>query len=91
MIDIDLLDEVTAVITDNYRRGLGTAVPAATIQHAIMLTGAAKYYWLAPRMLAMAGQHHRRASYDNRDLAAMFAGRAPVLEQVARWARLALS
>ncbi len=91
LIDIDLLDEITAVITEHYRRGLGGALDAATIQYAIMLTGAAKYYWLAPRMLAMASQQHRRASYDNRDLATMFAGRAPVLEQVARWARLALS
>jgi hypothetical protein len=90
-IDTNMLDEVTTVITEHYRRGLGGALDAATIQYAIMLTGAAKYYWLAPRMLAMASQHHRRASYDNRDTAAMFAGRAPVLEQVARWARLALS
>jgi hypothetical protein len=91
LIDIDLLDEVTAVTADSYRRGLDGTVSAATIQHAIMLTGAAKYYWLAPRMLAMARQQHHRAQYDNRNLAAMFAGRVPVLEQVTRWARLALS
>ena len=91
LIDIDLLDDVTAVIAEGYRRGLGSALSATTIQHAIMLTGAAKYYWLAPRMLAMARQQHSRAQYDNRNLAAMFAGRAPVLQQVTRWARLALS
>jgi hypothetical protein len=55
-----------------------------------MLTGAAKYYWLAPRMIAMARQGSR-VSYDKRDIAAIFAGRAPVLEQVTRWARGALS
>lgn len=91
LIDIDLLDEVTAVIVDGYRRGLGNAVDAATIEYAIMLTGAAKYYWLAPRMLAAAGRQHSRGSYDNRDMAATFAGRAPVLEQVTRWARTALA
>lgn len=67
------------------------AVDAATVRHAIMLTGAAKYYWLAPRMLATARRPRGRASYDNRGLAGMFAGRAPVLEQVTRWARLVLS
>jgi Phosphotransferase enzyme family len=91
LIDIDLLDDVTAAVADSYRRGLDGAVEAATVRHAIMLTGAAKYYWLAPRMLAMARQQHSRASYDSRDLAAMFAGRAPVLEQLTRWAHSALS
>ena len=91
LIDIDLIDEVTAAVADGYRRGLGGAVNDATIRRAIMLTGAAKYYWLAPRMLAIARQQRNRASYDNRDLAAMFAGRAPVLEQVTRWARSVLS
>jgi hypothetical protein len=90
LIDIELLDDVTAVVADSYCRGLGGTVDTATIRYAIMLTGAAKYYWLAPRMLATARQPHGRASYDNRDLAAMFAGRAPVLEQVARWARATL-
>jgi len=42
-------------------------------------------------MLAAAGRQHSRGSYDNRDMAATFAGRAPVLEQVTRWARTALA
>ena len=91
LIDIDLLDDVTAAVADGYCRGIGGAVDAAAVRHAIMLTGAAKYYWLAPRMLTAARQRHSRAAYDQRDLAAMFAGRAPVLEQVTRWAGLALS
>jgi len=36
-----------------------------------MLTGAAKYYWLAPRMIAMARQQSNGSSYDGRDLPAM--------------------
>jgi hypothetical protein len=91
LIDIELLDDVTAVVADSYSRGLGGTVDAATIRYAIMLTGAAKYYWLAPRMLAMARQPPGRTSYDSRDLTAMFAGRAPIFEQVTRWARTTLS
>lgn len=91
LIDIDRLDEITATVVDSYRRGLDGAVSDATLRHAIMLTGAAKYYWLAPRMIAMAREKGNRVSYDKRDIAAIFAGRAPVLEQVTRWARAVLS
>jgi hypothetical protein len=90
LIDISLLDDVVAAVADGYRRGLGAAVDAATITRAIKLTGAAKYFWLAPRMLATAAQGHRRGAYDSRDTAATFAGRAPVLSLVTRWAREAL-
>ncbi len=90
LIGIDLLDEVTATVIDSYRRGLAGTVGDATMRHAIMLTGAAKYYWLAPRMIAMARQGSW-VSYDKRDTAEIFAGRAPVLEQVTRWAHAALS
>ncbi len=89
LVDISLLDDVTAAVGDSYRRGLDGAVDEATIRHAIRLTGAAKYYWLAPRMIAMASRNSR-VSYDVRDHAAMFAGRAPVLEQVTRWAQSVL-
>jgi hypothetical protein len=75
----------------SYRRGPGGAVSEAMIRYAIVLTGAAKCCWTAPRMIAMAHRQGSRASYDSRDLAAMFAGRAPVLEQLTRWARSVLS
>ncbi|MFI7545483.1 phosphotransferase [Actinoplanes sp. NPDC049599] len=91
LIDIGLLDEVTAAVADGYRRGLAGAVDEATLHRAIRLTGAAKYYWLAPRMLAAAARAPRRGVYDSRDTAEVFAGRAPVLSLVTRWARAALS
>ena len=89
LIDITLLDDVAAEVADGYRRGLGAAagLDAATISRAIKLTGAAKYYWLAPKMLIAAAQGPRRGAYDSRDTAGMFAGRAPVLALVTRWAR----
>ncbi|MGW4948572.1 phosphotransferase [Actinoplanes sp. NPDC004185] len=90
LIDIGLLDDVTAAVADGYRRGLGGRVDDATINRAIKLTGAAKYYWLAPRMLLAAAQGSGRGAYDSRDTAEAFAGRAPVLSQVIRWAREAL-
>ncbi|MFC7550742.1 phosphotransferase [Plantactinospora sp. GCM10030261] len=99
LIDIDLLDDVTAAVADGYRRGLtdghrpgaGAAPDRTTIRYAIALTGAAKYYWLAPRMLASLRDGSSRNNYDTRDRVAMFAGRAPVLDQITRWAEAALS
>ena len=89
--DLSLLEEVVAAVSDGYRRGLGPAVAEATITRAIQVTGAAKYYWLAPRMLIAAASAPRKAAYDTRDLAETFTGRAPVLSLITAWARAALS
>ncbi len=91
LIDIALLDDVVAAVADGYRRGLGAAVDEPTITRAIKLTGAAKYYWLAPRMLIAAAAGPSRGSYDARDTAGVFAGRAPVLSLLTAWAREALT
>jgi len=91
LMDLGLIDEVVAAIADGYRRGLGRAVDEATITHAIRLTGAAKYFWLAPRMVLAAGRDLTGTGYDTRGIAAMIEGRAPVLEVVSRWARAALA
>jgi hypothetical protein len=89
LIDIALLGDVVAVVGENYRRGLGLDEDA--VRRAMMLTGAAKYYWLAPHMLAAAADHVPGKGYDTRDVAAMFAGRAPVFEVVAGWARAVMA
>ncbi|WP_305783349.1 phosphotransferase [Symbioplanes lichenis] len=91
LVDIGLLDDVLDTVVREYRRGLGGTVDAGTVVRAVKLTGAAKYTWLAPRMLRAASLAPRRGAYDSRDLAATFAGRAPVLAVVARWAREALA
>jgi hypothetical protein len=91
LADIALLDDVIGAVGDAYRRGVGGAVDEATVRRAIVVTGAAKYFWIAPRLLAAARDRPaRRAAYDSRDLAAVFAGRAPILAVVAGWARAAL-
>jgi hypothetical protein len=87
LIDIGHLGEVVATLGEAYRRGLGGTVDAPTVRRAIMVTGAAKYFWLAPRMVVAAGQRSPGANYDTRDVAGMIAGRAPVLEVIAGWAR----
>jgi hypothetical protein len=91
LIDISLLDDVIAAVRAGYRRGLGDAVPEKVVDLAIKTTGAAKYHWLAPRMLVAMTAGPRKGAYDTRDAAAMFAGRAPVLQVITRWAREALS
>ena len=64
----------------------------AVVRRAIMVTGATKYFWRAPRMLlaAQARPGGRSQNYDSRDWAAMFAGRAPILRVVTGWGRAAL-
>lgn len=91
MTAISQIDEVVAAVADGYRRGLGAAVPEATIAHAIRATGAAKYFWLAPRMVMAAGNTTTGKGYDTRGPAAMIEGRTPVLEVLARWARQAMA
>jgi hypothetical protein len=87
--DISLLGDVTDAVVDGYARGLG--VPRADARQAIMITGAAKYFWLAPRMLiALRDNPGGRGAYDRRDIGAIFAGRAPVLAQVAAWSKSVL-
>ncbi|GAB2572364.1 hypothetical protein GCM10027087_09300 [Paractinoplanes abujensis] len=87
LIPIGLLDDVLAEVAEQYRRGLDGAVDDDTVRRAVMTCGAAKYFWLAPRMVTAAAQgSSRRAGYDQRGLEDMLAGRAPVLRVVARWA-----
>lgn len=89
LADVTLLDDVIGAVGDAYRRGLG--LDHAVVNEALMVTGAAKYFWIAPRLLTAAqAQQQRQTSYDTRDLDARFAGRAPILAVVARWARAAL-
>ena len=91
LIDIGLLEEVLAVVAEQYRRGLDGAVDDETVRRAIMVCGAAKYFWLGPRMvMAAARGGGRKAAYDTRGLEEMLAGRAPVLAVVARWAHAVL-
>jgi hypothetical protein len=93
LVAVDLLDEVVTAVFDGYQRGLATAVDPSTVHQAIMLTAAAKYFWLAPRMLTqLADQGSNRAHhYDSRDDLAMFEGRRTILELLAKWFRLAFT
>ncbi|MFI5938424.1 aminoglycoside phosphotransferase [Actinoplanes sp. NPDC051494] len=86
LIDIALLDDVVDAVIDGYRRGLGHP----DTDRAIKITGAAKYYWLAPRMIMAASRPPRDGAYDTRDTEATFLGRAPVLDIVTRWAKEAV-
>ncbi|MBM0238222.1 phosphotransferase, partial [Micromonospora sp. ATA32] len=89
LVDVGLLADVAAAVLDGYVEGLRGAVDPAVVVHAVRLTGAAKYFWLAPVMLNRAGGATGQ-TYDRRDEAAMFAGRRPVLELLAGWAAGAL-
>ncbi|NMO52753.1 phosphotransferase [Actinoplanes sp. TBRC 11911] len=91
LIDIGLLDALVGAVAESYARGLDGAVDPRLVRRAIVTTGAAKYFWLAPRMVMAAGAGWSRTPvYDERGIEGMLAGRRPVLEVVARWAREAL-
>lgn len=85
LVDVSLLDEVVDAVTAGYTRGLAGTVDAGTVGRAIRLTGAAKYFWLGPRMVDQLGVPASGASYDTRGVADMFAGRRRPLELVAAW------
>ncbi|WP_232344514.1 phosphotransferase [Actinoplanes awajinensis] len=89
LIDLSLMDGVLEAVIDGYVRGMSDVDPAV-VQRAIMVTGAAKYFWLAPRMIDSLTQDAHAAAYDARGWPERFAGRAPVLEVVGRWAGEAL-
>ncbi|WP_239138631.1 phosphotransferase [Actinoplanes regularis] len=89
LIDLSLLDGVLEAVVDGYARGMSEIDPSL-VRQAIMITGAAKYFWLAPRMIDSLLRNQQSAAYDSRGWPERFAGRAPVLEVVARWAGEAL-
>ncbi|WP_239135529.1 phosphotransferase [Actinoplanes derwentensis] len=84
--DVSQLDAVLSAVRDGYARGMSAVAAPEEIHRAIRVTGAAKYFWLAPRMLAQAWSNPRGAGYDTRDWVSMFTGRAPMLQVVVEWA-----
>jgi hypothetical protein len=82
LVAVELLDEVVTGVVAAYSAGLGTDA-----REAIAVTGAAKYFWLVPRMLQQLEPAAGAMAYDSRDAAALFAGRRPVLELLTRWGR----
>jgi hypothetical protein len=88
LIDVQLLGEVLDAVTEAYVRGMRGVVEPDVARRAVRVTGAARFFWLAPRMVAAAGQAagNNGYSYDNRDATERFTGRAPIFEKVAEWA-----
>ncbi|MFI1992094.1 phosphotransferase [Actinoplanes sp. NPDC020271] len=90
LFDLSVLDGVLSAVTEGYVRGMSSEVDPSLVQRAIMISGAAKYFWLAPRMIDALMRDQPGAAYDSRGWAERFAGRGTVLEVVARWAGEAL-
>ncbi|MFC7533079.1 phosphotransferase family protein [Actinoplanes sp. GCM10030250] len=86
LADAGQLGEVLEAVTAGYVRGMRGVVPPDVVRRAIRVTGAAKYFWLAPRMLGTASSSPRGTGYDKRDWTEMFAGRTPMFQLIADWA-----
>ncbi|MDI6103756.1 aminoglycoside phosphotransferase [Actinoplanes sp. NEAU-A12] len=86
LVDVSLLPAVIDAVISGYARGLAPVAGPAEVRRAIMVTGAAKYFWLAPRMLSMAWSSPPGRGYDTRDWESMFAGRTPMFQLVVDWA-----
>ncbi|MCW3819176.1 aminoglycoside phosphotransferase family protein [Micromonospora sp. DR5-3] len=89
LVDVALLPDVADAVLTGYVEGLRGVADPALVARAVRIAGAAKYFWLAPVMLNRAGGATGQ-TYDQRDEAAMFAGRRPVLELLADWSAAAL-
>ncbi|HEX6676005.1 MAG TPA: aminoglycoside phosphotransferase [Actinomycetes bacterium] len=94
LIDPDLLPEIDQVVTAGYLAGLragGWRGRDAQVRHAIAVTGAAKYCWLAPLMLQRLAGGTISRFYDRRGPEEILRGRAGMLRLVAGWGRRALT
>jgi hypothetical protein len=93
LIDPGLLPEIDQAVTGGYLAGLragGWRGQDAQVRRAIAVTGAAKYCWLAPRMLRRLAGGGGPGFYDRRGDEQVVAGRLGMLTLVAGWGRLAL-
>jgi hypothetical protein len=93
LIDPGLLPGIDAAVTDGYLAGLragGWRGRDAEVRRAIAVTGAAKYCWLAPRMLQRLEDGGGAGFYDRRGATQALAGRLGMLSLVAGWGRVAL-
>ncbi len=91
LVPVDRRADVAESVTANYLAGLDGAVDPAVARRAVAVTAAVKYCWLAPWMLGFAATANPATpNYDRRDVARMFAGRAPVLRLLTDWADAAL-
>ena len=94
LMDPGVLPEIDGAVTAGYLAGLragGWRGRDAAVRHAIAVTGAAKYCWLAPLMLGRLEQRGGRLSYDRRGGGQLLAGRLGMLTLIAAWGRQALA
>ncbi|HEY2959855.1 MAG TPA: aminoglycoside phosphotransferase [Actinomycetota bacterium] len=93
LVDPALLPEIDQAVTAAYLAGLrmgGYRGRDAQVRHAIAVTGAAKYCWLAPLMLQRLAGGAISRFYDRRGTEELLRGRAGMLRLVADWGRSAL-
>jgi hypothetical protein len=84
-VDVARLPAVVEAVIGGYARGVAGVLAPGEVRRAIMVTGATKYFWLLPRMLASAWSSPHGRGYDTRDWESMFAGRAPMFQLIADW------
>lgn len=96
LMDVSHLDEIRETATTAYAEGhrhAGGDLPESAIRHAIAVTGAAKYTWLAPLMLTRLAEDRPLGSqnYDpDSGTDEVLQRRRPVFELLVDWSRQAL-
>lgn len=94
LIDPGLLPEIDQAVTAAYLAGLRAGRwrgRDAQVRHAVAVTGAAKYCWLAPLMIQRLAGGDGQGFYDRRGTEEVLRGRAGMLRLVADWGRTALT